>query len=101
MTTVDFITELFCQVDDRLRGLSKHPQACLWPSEVVTLAVLQALKGVGNRAFYRWVVRDYSALISSTTRAHAIVSAVQNALALELCLYGTGNTVGCGRYLWH
>jgi len=62
MTTVDFITELFCQVDDRLRGLSKHPQACLWPSEVVTLAMLQALKGVGNRAFYRWVVRDYSAL---------------------------------------
>jgi len=62
MTTVDFITELFCQVDDRLRGVPKHPQACLWPSEVVTLAMLHALKGVGNRAFYRWLERDYRAL---------------------------------------
>jgi hypothetical protein len=62
MTTVDFITELFCQVDDRLKGAPKHPQAGLWPSEVVTLAMLHALKGVGNRAFYRWLVRDYRAL---------------------------------------
>ena len=62
MTTVDFITELFCQVDDRLKAVPKHPQAGLWPSEVVTLAMLQALKGVGNRAFYRWLVRDYGAL---------------------------------------
>jgi hypothetical protein len=58
MTTIDFITELFCQVDDRMKGLPKHPQSRLWPSEVVTLAMLHALKGVGNRAFYRWLVRD-------------------------------------------
>ena len=64
MTTVDFITERFCQVDDRLKGVPKHPQACLWPSEVVTLARLHALKGVGNRAFYRWLVRDYRALFT-------------------------------------
>lgn len=62
MTTIDFITELFCQVDDRLKGVLNPPQACLWPSEVVTLAMLHALKGVGNRAFYRWLVRDYRAL---------------------------------------
>jgi hypothetical protein len=29
---------------------------------VVTLAFLFALKGVGNRAFYRWLKRDYQAL---------------------------------------
>jgi hypothetical protein len=29
---------------------------------VVTLAMLHALKGVGNRAFYRWLVRDYRTL---------------------------------------
>jgi hypothetical protein len=39
--------------DDRLMNASKHPQAQLWPSKVVTLAILHALKGVGNRAFYR------------------------------------------------
>ena len=51
MTTIDFITALFCQVDDHLSGLPKHPEAPLWPSEVVTLGLLHALKGVGNRAF--------------------------------------------------
>lgn len=59
MTTIDFITDLFCRIDDRMRALPKHPQAVLWPSEIVTLRVLHALKGVGNRAFYRWVTRDY------------------------------------------
>ena len=51
-TTSDFITALFCQVDDQLSGLPKHPEAHLWPSEVVTLGLLHALKGVGNRPFY-------------------------------------------------
>ena len=37
MTTLDFITALFCQVDDHLPGLPKHPHATLWPSEIVTL----------------------------------------------------------------
>jgi hypothetical protein len=40
----------------------KHSQARLHPSEVVTLALLFALKGVGNRPFYRWLKRDYSSL---------------------------------------
>jgi len=62
MTTVEFIIALYCQVDAHMHGLPKHPQATLWPSEVVTLGVLHALKGVGNRAFYRWLTRDYRAL---------------------------------------
>src|SRR5207244_3988965 len=61
-TTIEFITALFCQVDDHLAGLSKHPEAHLWPSEVVTLGLLHALKGVGKRPFYRWLTRDYRAL---------------------------------------
>ena len=62
MTTVDFITELFYEVDEQLRTLPKHPEAHLWPSEVVTLGLLHALKGGGNRAFYRWLTRDYRTL---------------------------------------
>src|ERR1700751_6074557 len=57
-TTIEFITALFCQVDDQLAGLPKHPEAHLWPSEVVTLGLLHALKGVGNRPFSRWLTRD-------------------------------------------
>jgi hypothetical protein len=62
MTTLDFITALFCQVDDHLPGIPKHPEAHLWPSEIVTLGLLHARKGVGNRAVYRWLTRDYRAL---------------------------------------
>ena len=58
MTTVDFITMSFCRIDDALREVPKHPQAHLSSSEVVTLGVLFALKGVGERAFDRWVDRD-------------------------------------------
>lgn len=62
MTTQDFIISLFSQVDDDMTDVPKRADAKLYPSEVVTLALLFALKGVGNRAFYRWVKRDYLAL---------------------------------------
>src|SRR5215831_12603814 len=61
-TTIEFITALFYEVDEQMGAITKHPEAHLWPSEVVTLGLLHALKGVGNRAFYRWLTRDYRAL---------------------------------------
>ena len=61
MTTVDFITELFYRVAEQIVDL-KHSQAKLYPSEVVTLALLYALKGCGQRAFWRWLIRDYRPL---------------------------------------
>jgi hypothetical protein len=62
MTTIDFITALFCRVDDHLSGIPTPPHATLWPSEIVTLGLLHALKGVGNHAFYRWLTKDYRVL---------------------------------------
>ena len=62
MTTVEFIIALFCQGDDHMQGLPKPPPATLWPSEVVTLGMLHALKGVSNRAFSRWLTKDYCPL---------------------------------------
>jgi hypothetical protein len=59
MTIEHFIIELFCRVDELMSDAKKHSQAKLYPSEVVTLALLFALKGVGNRAFYRWLRRNY------------------------------------------
>jgi hypothetical protein len=61
MTTVDFITELFCRVAEQITD-PKHSQAKLYPSEVVTLALLYTLKGCGQRAFWRWLTRDYRPL---------------------------------------
>ena len=62
MTTVDFITNLFCQIDDAMLGIKKHAQASLFPSELVSIGILFALKGCGERAFYRWLSRDYHSL---------------------------------------
>ena len=59
MTTEDFIIELFIRIDDGMQGMRKHSQASLLPSEVVTLGILFSLQGVGNRAFYRWLKRDW------------------------------------------
>ena len=59
MTTEDFIIELFIRIDNEMKGSRKHSQANLYPSEIVTLGILFSLKGVGNRAFYRWLQRDW------------------------------------------
>ena len=59
MPTEEFIIHLFCRVDDAMQDVRKHSQGNLYPSEIVTLGMLFALKGVGNRAFYRWVHRDW------------------------------------------
>jgi hypothetical protein len=87
MTTVDFITELFCDVDDKLELVQKHSQAKLYPSEVVTLALLYALKGSGQRAFWRWLVRDYGPLFPNLphrTRLFRLFNSHQHYLAYFL-----------------
>ena len=67
MTTEDFITDLFCRVDDRMENVPNHPQAALWPSELVTIGLLFAVKGVGQQAFYRWLSRDFGPLFPALT----------------------------------
>src|SRR3954452_16752401 len=80
-TTIEFITALFYEVDEQLRAIPKHPEAHLWPSEVVTLGLLHALKGGGNRPFYRWLTRDYRALfprLPERTRLFRLLKTHQN-----------------------
>ena len=59
MAIVDFITELFCRVDDQMKDIPGHRQAALSPSELVTIGLLYAIKGVSGRAFYRWLNANY------------------------------------------
>jgi len=59
MTTLDLVTEVFCRIDEAMQDVPKHAQAALYPSAVVTLAFMFAIKGVGNRPFYRWLARDW------------------------------------------
>ena len=62
MTTEHLIIGIFCRVDNQIGHLPKHTQAKLYPSELVTLALLHALKGSGQRPFYRWLCRDWGYL---------------------------------------
>jgi len=64
MTTEDIIIMIFCSVDDGMPEIPKHGSAKLYPSELVTIGVLFALKGGHFRAFYRWLKRDYDALFA-------------------------------------
>lgn len=61
MSTDHFIIALFDRVDQIMHHVPKHPQAHLYPSEIVTLALLFALKGGGPCAFDRWLRRNYAA----------------------------------------
>jgi hypothetical protein len=62
MTTEDIIYHLFYEVDSSLPPLFKERHEKLYPSEVITIGILFALKGGYFRAFYRWLKRDYDGL---------------------------------------
>jgi len=62
MPTEDIIIHLFYHVDNGLGQVSKEACAKLYPSEIVTIGILMALKGVHFRAFYRWLKRDFAYL---------------------------------------
>jgi hypothetical protein len=61
MSTEDFIIGLFLRVDSIMTDVPKHPDAHLYPSEVVTVGLLFALKGGRPRPFYRWLWKHYRA----------------------------------------
>jgi hypothetical protein len=74
MTTVDFITALFYEVDEQLHAIPKHPEAHLWPSEAAcpcSLA-LRRLHSEGWRPSSGWA-GDGSSLVSvARSRSGAI-----------------------------
>jgi hypothetical protein len=100
VTTEDILIGLFCRVDDRLGSLPHDPQALLHPSEVVTLGLLFALKGQGNRAFYRWLDRDWRHLfpkLPERTRLFRLFAAYRNltdCLLAESGIFGVVDTFG-------
>ena len=100
MTTADFIIDLFCRVDDEMRDVVKHSQAVLYPSELVTIGILFALKGGGNRAFYRWLNRDWRPLfphLPERTRLFRLLKTHQDwtdRFLAEPTLLGVADTYG-------
>ena len=46
MITLDFITALFYEIDEQMGAIPKHPEAHLWPGEVVTLGLVELSRRV-------------------------------------------------------
>lgn len=44
MKTEDIIAQLFCPFDDWMKYVPKHPQAELYPREIITIGALFTLK---------------------------------------------------------
>ncbi len=62
MNIADFITELYCQIDDTLPDVPQHGQAVLSSSELVTIGILHAIKNVKQRPFYHWLKDNWRAV---------------------------------------
>lgn len=95
-----FIIHLFCRVEDRLGPLARHPQEKLALSEVVTLGLLFALKGVSKRAFYRWLRANWLPFFPNLPertrffRRLATQSKLTKALLAEPTLLGVADSYG-------
>lgn len=79
MPTDESIIRVFCIVDDRLGHVKKHPLAKLHPSEVVTIGLLLALKGLGYRPFYRWLHAKYRHLFGGLPEQSRLYRLLTNA----------------------
>jgi hypothetical protein len=73
MTTEEIIILIFCAVDDGLGFVAKERNASLYPSEVITIGILFALKGGRFRAFYRWLKRDWDGLFGGLPDRSALL----------------------------
>src|SRR5712671_1954608 len=78
MTTIDFITALFCQVDDPLAGLPKPPHATLWPSEIRDPGDLACAQRRGQPGVLPLADARLSVVISPLARADAPLSPLQD-----------------------
>jgi hypothetical protein len=100
MSIVDCIIGLYCRVDDVMHDQPKHPQAHLYPSELVTLGLLFALKGVGPRRFYTWIsanYHDYFPRLPERTRLFRLLATHQawtDAFLADPTLLGVADTYG-------
>jgi len=100
MVMEDQIIALYCRIDDVIKDIRPHPQAKLCPSEIVTLAVLFAIKGKGERAFYRWLAGNWRHLFPSLperTRLFRLFNTHQDWVDRYLAqptLFGVADTFG-------
>ncbi|MCS7264790.1 MAG: hypothetical protein NZ805_08165 [Armatimonadetes bacterium] len=50
------------KIDEQMKDVKKQSQSNLYPSEIVTIRLLSAIKGEGSRPFYRWLKGNFLSL---------------------------------------
>ena len=88
MNIADFITELYCKIDDALPDAPQHPQAVLSISELVAIGVLYAMKNVKQRPFYHWLKDNYGHLFPKLPKRSRLFPPAANAAGLDRLFSG-------------
>src|SRR6185503_960112 len=88
MSTVEFITALFYEVDEQLRTIPTHPEAHLWPSEVGHLGAVARAQRRGQPALLSLADARLSALVPPLARAHPALSSLHDPSRLDAGLLG-------------
>ena len=102
MNIADFITELYCKIDDALPDdAPQHPQAVLSLSELITIGVLQAMKNVRSTRLLSLAPGQLWRPVSPTARTLPAQPPPGNAILLGRLLPGRTYRAGSGRQLRH
>jgi hypothetical protein len=81
-------------MDQEMLDVPKHPEAKLYPSEVVTLALLHVIKGSGIRAFYRWLTRDSVALFPQVPERPRLARLFKDPCSVDCSVSGGAYCLG-------
>lgn len=78
MTTEDIIIHIFYLVDERMKMVKRVPQTHLYPSEIVTIGILFALKGGTFSGFLSLVVSGLCAFVRWIAGSNQLATLAQN-----------------------
>jgi hypothetical protein len=101
MTTPEFIIALFYAVDQEMLDVPTHPEATLYPSAVVMLALLHAIKGGWDPRLLSLANARLSAIVSPGAGAHLLGTALQDAHGVDRPVSGCPYRARSGGHLWH
>ena len=100
VNSTSFSAELYCRVNDAIADAPQHSQAILSISEVVSIGILYAAKGVGQRAFYTWRRDNYGHIFPKLPERTRLLRRLHNQqhwtgyFRAEPTLFGIANSYG-------